>query len=395
MPSNIYSIIEEICASNIAFWKFLTPNDCGLTGAHQYGILISRNCWQILFKKDINKDIEKGSIIKREADILWPQLQRTTHSVFTYYDSKHELRITRFQQKFPFIKPEKTGDLFVLTRSNGDFYRGYVISEESDIQEFLAYFNLSQVESNSFLRQYDFRKNNINIANVVGKYFDSHSDLPSSSEMSAMARKYAESFTNPVDPIGDPDSAILIWTKAEYDLFREFEEEDIKNKKLLDSLATDQEGVSKLISLANSILNRRKSRAGKSLEHHLGAIFEANNISFTPQATTEGKKRPDFIFPSEQAYKDPNFPQDKLFSLAAKTTCKDRWRQVISESDRIITKYLFTLQQGVSKSQLDEMKSDGVVLVVPEQYLNDFPPEYRDMVITLKEFISMIKESQK
>ena len=40
------------------------------------------------------------------------------------------------------------------------------------------------------------------------------------------------------------------------------------------------------IMLANQVLNRRKSRAGKSLEHHLSAIFDENRIEYSAQAVT-------------------------------------------------------------------------------------------------------------
>ena len=46
--------------------------------------------------------------------------------------------------------------------------------------------------------------------------------------------------------------------------------------------------------------------------------------------------------------------------LAAKTTCKDRWRQIINEADRIKLKHLITLQEGVSEAQFREMQEAGV-----------------------------------
>ena len=116
----------------------------------------------------------------------------------------------------------------------------------------------------------------------------------------------------------------------------------------------------RLIDFANSILNRRKSRAGKSLEHHLATIFSANRLHYEQQIVTEGNKRPDFIFPSGKAYHDIVFPTKDLVFLGAKTTCKDRWRQILNEANRIKDKYLFTLQQGISKNQLSEMKSEHV-----------------------------------
>jgi hypothetical protein len=148
------------------------------------------------------------------------------------------------------------------------------------------------------------------------------------------------------------------------------------------------------LEVANTVLNRRKSRAGKSLENHLSAIFEGNELVFASQPFTEGNKRPDFLFPSQDAYRDIRFPEGKLIFLGAKTTCKDRWRQVINEANRIRVKHLFTLQQGISPQQLDEMTEENVKLVVPKQYINTYPKEYRDSIWTLKDFIDFVKETE-
>lgn len=88
------------------------------------------------------------------------------------------------------------------------------------------------------------------------------------------------------------------------------------------------------------------------------------------------------------------FPADKLISLAAKTTCKDRWRQVITEADRIPIHYLCTLQQGVSEAQMDEMQSENVILVVPKPYISAYPKNKRDRIWTLKKFIDFVKEKE-
>ena len=135
-------------------------------------------------------------------------------------------------------------------------------------------------------------------------------------------------------------------------------------------------------------------RAGKSLEHHLSAIFDGNEIIYTAQAVTEGNKKPDFIFPSQASYHDMTFPTDKLISLAAKTTCKDRWRQVINEADRLRDrpKYLCTLQQGISPAQMDEMQSENVILVVPRQYITSYPADRQDRIWTLSKFVSYVRE---
>jgi hypothetical protein len=154
--------------------------------------------------------------------------------------------------------------------------------------------------------------------------------------------------------------------------------------------------VDSFLSLAQVALNRRKSRAGKSLEHHLSAIFDGNNLLYTAQAITEGKKKPDFIFPSQDAYHDLSFPTERLISLASKTTCKDRWRQVINEADRLRDqpKYLFTLQQGISPAQMDEMQAENVILVVPKDYIGSYPANRQDRIWTLSRFVGYVREKE-
>ena len=150
-----------------------------------------------------------------------------------------------------------------------------------------------------------------------------------------------------------------------------------------------------LIKFSNIILNRRKSRAGKSLEHHLATIFTAAKLEFEEQAITEDNKKPDFLFPNGKAYHNLLFPTDQLIFLGAKTTCKDRWRQVLNEANRIETKYLFTLQQGISRNQLVEMKHEKLKLVVPAPYITSFDKEFQSDIETLSSFISIVKTKQK
>lgn len=109
---------------------------------------------------------------------------------------------------------------------------------------------------------------------------------------------------------------------------------------------------------------------------------------------TEDNKKPDFLFPNGEAYHNLLFPADKLVFLGAKTTCKDRWRQVLNEANRIETKYLFTLQQGISKNQLREMKHEHLKLVVPAPYRNSFDKEFQGEIETLSSFIKIVKAKQ-
>ena len=87
---------------------------------------------------------------------------------------------------------------------------------------------------------------------------------------------------------------------------------------------------------------------------------------------------------------------EKLTVLAAKTTCKDRWRQVLNEADRLRDdyKYICTLQQGISSTQMDEMEAEKVVLVVPKPYISSYPAEKRQGILTIHDFIHRVKALQ-
>jgi len=79
-------------------------------------------------------------------------------------------------------------------------------------------------------------------------------------------------------------------------------------------------------------------------------IFREHDIIYTRGGITEGRLKPDFIFPGITHYHDMAFPENVLTMLAAKTTCKDRWRQIRNEAKRIPVKHLLTLEPGISEA---------------------------------------------
>lgn len=123
------------------------------------------------------------------------------------------------------------------------------------------------------------------------------------------------------------------------------------------------------------------------MEHHIQALFDANGINYTKGAITERTSRPDFVLPSIEAYRDPAFPAEKLTVLAAKSTCKDRWRQILAEADRAPVKHLLTLEPGISPPQMDEMAARRVELVVPLSLQLAFEVAVRGRLQTVTSFI--------
>jgi hypothetical protein len=77
--------------------------------------------------------------------------------------------------------------------------------------------------------------------------------------------------------------------------------------------------------------------------------------------------------------------------LAVKTTCKDRWRQILNEAERIKKKHLLTLQEGVSVGQFEEMVNTSVQLVVPEPLRSKFPSSIQQHLQTIESFIGDVR----
>lgn len=187
-----------------------------------------------------------------------------------------------------------------------------------------------------------------------------------------------------------PDVRLLRRRKCEFELFK-----SVEKHMWMPKISHGFSSIENFLGLANTILQSRKSRSGKSLEYHTSEIFSEDgfreNIDFDHGPVIENTKRPDFLFPSVTAYEDKNFPSNRLRMLATKTTCKDRWRQILQEADRINTKHLLTLQEGISENQFTEMRDSGVCLVVPKGLHSSYPESVRPHLITLEEFMGEVR----
>ena len=75
---------------------------------------------------------------------------------------------------------------------------------------------------------------------------------------------------------------------------------------------------------------------------------------------------------------------------------QDRWRQILNEANRLRDdyKYLCTMQQGITAAQMDEMKDEKVVLVVPRQYHSAYPRDRRDRIWSIGKFVDYVKKME-
>jgi hypothetical protein len=206
--------------------------------------------------------------------------------------------------------------------------------------------------------------------------------FPTTKRFSAFARARL----NDVDPLSDPDGALMAWMDHEETLFRTLERHVLGDR--LRELSGD---VGRTLELAMQTFQRRRARAGRALENHVAIILTAFGIEYEPQAYTEGRKQPDFLFPGSLAYHDPEFPEGRLRVLAVKTTCKDRWRQVLSEADRVPRKHLLTLEAPISVAQTDEMASRSVALVLPIGLHHLFEPKQQFALTSLRTLLEELR----
>jgi len=389
MKSVIESAIQSCQEGIIAFSKFITANDTGTTGAHQSGFHIHKNAWNLFFDSPGEKGSNKDVFVK----IKW-QDDFETDSRFIYYGvgTRDEYRLTRFGRGFPFFTENNVGDLLILSKKYDRYYEGFILTNDDDIESFFSAFGISSTETNNILPKTTEITAEDRLKLLFSTFIsDLTTDFPSTYELARGARDiFIEAYKlSKKDILHNPDCEILNWISTEFDLFK-----SIENDRYSSLIKTPFISVDDLIISANTILNRRKSRAGKSLEHHLSEIFNIWQLNFVAQPVTEANKKPDFIFPDIETYYSEPRGSTKLVFLGAKTTCKDRWRQIIGEADKIPHKHLFTLQQGISSNQLAEMKTSGITLVVPKPYLSSFPLEHRYEILTLDKFLSHVDDIQ-
>lgn len=261
----------------------------------------------------------------------------------------------------------------------GNLASKFVMSQSSVTQQevgFTARRILEAIGVDAFIPQVNYLEQ---MLQLFGEKF------PRSDDFSRFARSTAKG-PNPLD---NPDDALMAWLEHEELLFRTLE-----RHLLEDRIRTGFDSVDEFVQVSLSVQNRRKARAGRALENHLREIFNRHGISFVTGEITENRSKPDFIFPGIAEYRNSLYPADRLTILGAKTSCKDRWRQVLAEAERIREKHLLTLEPGISLSQTNEMLSHHLQLVVPQRIHATYLPQQQSWLMNLSAFLEMIRIRQ-
>lgn len=305
----------------------------------------------------------------------------TVTGTYTFYDAraKSVARTGRSEWRFYYtgepLAGANPGDLLVLARSADTNLFALVFQQDSGWER--AARSLFPIDTGTeqlhFVEPSALRSTDLDItrrAILERLGFDyvipsrpEHTDLvlerfglafPSTKEMGALARELA-----PPDA-ADPDLTLMSWLDMEEQLFKALERLIVGEQ-----IERGFQDVEEFLSFSLSVQNRRKSRAGHAFENHLAALFDLQGLRYSRQVRTEGNRTADFVFPGVDEYRDEAFPAAALLMLAAKTTCKDRWPQVLADADRILPKHLGTIDAALSSQQLLDMTTKSIIPVMP------------------------------
>ncbi|WP_230631630.1 type II restriction endonuclease [Sphingomonas sp. Leaf37] len=231
------------------------------------------------------------------------------------------------------------------------------------------------------------------LGGTIAQFATANAALPSTAVLARMAREQylAGHHLATLDPflIENPgDTVREISRTIEWELFRKFQRRE-RAIELVRTILGDTPGDVTVTAVIRSLIDnigevdrlmlsasqQRKSRAGYSFEHQIEAMLAAGAVPFEKQVVMDAKKRPDFILPSLARFVKPVPGAANGLILSAKTTLRERWKQVQREMAGGDL-FLATVDENVAANAIEDMATLGIVLVVPEALRMSRSTEY-------------------
>jgi hypothetical protein len=374
------------------FAKRLSANDTGLTGSHQVGFYLPRE-FALTMAPDLGRRVPNPRL---ELRFLLMSHGQEADPNLIYYNSRvlrdqpngrNEFRVTGFGGRRSALQdPEATGSILLTAwhadRRRVEAWLAVTVEEEESLEGILG-----PIEPGTVL---------VRTAAALGTRVALSQGPPATCEpdITDLPAAWAGVFP-PGQALRDEavrrrpgtgqpvDARIIDRYHCEFGIFKVVEQAHV-----LPLISAGFSSVDGFLSVAQTVANRRKARAGRSLELHLATIFDEERVEYESGKTTEGGRRPDFLFPTFAAYHAGR----STHMLGVKTSVKERWRQVLDEAERIPDKHLFTLSEGVSPQQFMQMKEARIHLVVPAVNISKFPSQVRAELLTLASFIELARK---
>jgi len=385
-PAIVERAIDDCRRVGTALLKFLSTNDVPRPRSHQFGVYLPKHVWQLFTPHPP----ERGDNQKSWPTIIWPDGLETESCVTWYGRKKQEYRLTRFGRGFPHLTTDQIGSLFVLIPESHDRFIAYVFDYEDEIDGVFAGLGVEVVQGWGCVFDATSTEPETQedcLSRQFAQFCRDLTEFPSTAEISTAAQAAVQSCDLRFASLSRDDQ-LMAFVQAEYDLFRLVERLICGNQIQGRLFRT----IDEFLDIALTVLNRRKVRAGRALENHFEYLLREAELSFDIRSQIKG--RPDVILPSIEAYYDSDFPAEQLIAIGIKTTCKDRWRQILPEAERAGCRFLVTLQQGISTKQLDEMTDAGVTVVVPRSLHDAFARSDRARLMTVEELFEVIIDIQ-
>lgn len=415
--------------SDQLFVKKLSRNDTSWAddpGKHQAGLYIPRPIREEGFFPSLHaNNPAKSHIYHAQCQVFWPQTGEISLSQMRHYSNKgHETHFTRlpkslFQQLTPaslllsgrLSAPISECDYWIVILDSAteeaelletaldleaDFHHGLFAPSKFD--------DASRLEHDETEKLIDRLKSAIRdgtLAAVVQEY----ANIPPPAVIATAARNewLQARGIREFNPwrIANPGDAIMeISRDIEFRLYRRYELRR-RTSELVSLLMPSSDLVTAIVKTFPEIdrvflsaSQQRKTRAGRSFEHHIAASLRAGGIKHVEQAVTGGR-RPDFVMPDLQTLKSKNRSYGEALILSAKTTLRERWKQVSSERLNCDV-FLATVDDRVTATSIREMAAAGIKLVVPETLKSNKEAHYKGEanVLSFREFFddSIIKQ---
>ena len=407
--------------SDELFVKKLSRNDTSWaddSGKHQAGFYIPRPIREARFFPELQADnLAKPHIFHAECPVLWPQTGEVTTSHMRHYSNKGtETHFTVLPKAlFQDLTPASLLLVGRLSRPIGGCHYWIVVldsaSEEAELLETVldldAGFHYGRFEPVRFedasrlardeTQELIERLQHAIATGALTELLAEYGDIPDPASIAATARGewlQTNGFAT-LDPwtIPNPGDAIM---EISRDIeFRHYKRYELRRRaaELVSLLADSEDLVTAIVRrfpeidrIFLSASQQRKTRAGRSFEHHIAASLKAGRVRFVEQAVTGGR-RPDFVMPDLSALRSKKRTYREALVVAAKTTLRERWKQVTSEKLNCDV-LLATVDDRVARTSIQEMATAGIRLVVPETLKRSDEAHYSGLpnVISFREF---------
>lgn len=435
---SIEDIESALQGADCVYIKKLSLNDWQWSEnpqAHQGGLYVPHSDRDSGFFPHLSEKARpSGGMPIHEAwfDVIWPQAGGEIKKArLVHYTSKGEETHLTNVVKGPFRAISPASLLLIARRISQDadaVFTAVVADSASTAAEYLhdffslpsdfhsGFFEPAAIRRATKQRTLSFLEQAIAAwkTDKLSDFAKGITSLPSPKDLASLAqeqylKEHSLQNLNPFELERPGDSIMRISRDIELRLFKEYELQSrslelikvilgFENSKMTveRALVAIIDEFPQIDRILLSAAQQRKSRAGKSFELHIERLLKDGGIPHEVQVVIESKKRPDFVLPTYKTYRNPDRSKKEALVLSAKTTLRERWKQVHAEI-RNCDLYLATVDENITDSAIDDMADSGIYLVVPETLKDSDTTLYRKKsnVLSFKEFFeSEIKKAR-